>query len=171
MRGGTYFDEGVQPPHGRVEEEVLADMRWSPHLELHHLSNRPPNLGNPPAQETRLRFQDTTAHAFNATAPNFLTSTILVTIASRNPNDKINATTTSSMSSLSTDQADGIVMLTIKIEGQVRFKVGIHISGRYHLYVKCPANIVFGNPTANIVVGNGIMYQLAQSQKRLPLII
>ncbi|KAI7985875.1 NDR1/HIN1-like protein 1 [Camellia lanceoleosa] len=33
--------------------------------------------------------QDATVYAFNVTAPNFLTSKILVTITSRNPNDKI----------------------------------------------------------------------------------
>ncbi|CAL5440642.1 unnamed protein product [Camellia sinensis] len=47
---------------------------------------------------------------------------------------------------LSQGQADGTVMLTIKIEGRVRFEVGTYISGCYHLSVKCPDNIVFGNP-------------------------
>ncbi|CAL5361780.1 unnamed protein product [Camellia sinensis] len=152
--------------------------------------------------------QDATAYAFNVTAPNLLTSNILVTIESRNPNDKIgvyydkldvsaiyqNQQITSYTAipptyqghnevnvwspmvsgvnvpvapyngvALSQDQAYGTVLLTIKIEGRVRFKVGTYISGRYHLYVKCPVNIVFGNSTAGVVVVNGIKYQLAQS--------
>ncbi|KAI7998363.1 NDR1/HIN1-like protein 1 [Camellia lanceoleosa] len=165
-------------------------------------------------KKPRFVLQDATVYAFNVTAPNFLTSTILVTIASRNPNDKIGVyydkldifaiyqnqqiTYYTAIPStyqghkevnvwspivsgvnvpvapyngvgLSQDQADGTVILTIKVQGRVRFKVGTFISGHYHLSVNCPADIVFGNPTPGIVVGNptpgivvgnGIKYQL-----------
>ncbi|KAI7984994.1 NDR1/HIN1-like protein 1 [Camellia lanceoleosa] len=149
--------------------------------------------------------QDATANAFNVTAPNFVTSNILVTIESRNPNDKIGvyydkldvsaiyrnqqitsysaippiyqghkevnvwSPTVSGVNvtvapysgvALIQDQAYGTVLLTIKIEGRVRFKVGTYISRRYHLSVKCPVNIVFSNSIAGVVVVNGIKYQL-----------
>ncbi|KAI7984997.1 NDR1/HIN1-like protein 1 [Camellia lanceoleosa] len=136
--------------------------------------------------------QDATVYAFNITAPNFLTSKILVPITSRNPNDKIGvyydkldvfaiyqnlqityytaitpmyqghnkevniwSTVVSGVNvpvapyngvALSQGQANGTVMFTIKIEGQVRFKVGTYISGCYHLSVKCPNNIIFVTP-------------------------
>ncbi|KAI7997597.1 NDR1/HIN1-like protein 1 [Camellia lanceoleosa] len=168
-------------------------------------------------KKPRFVLQDATVYAFNVTAPNFLTSTILVTIASRNPNDKIGvyydkldifaiyqnqqityytaipptyqghkeiivwSPIVSGVNvpvapyngvGLGQDQADGTVILTIKIQGQVRFKVGTFISGHYRLSVNCPANIVFGNPTPGIVVGNptpgivvgnGIKYQMDRS--------
>ncbi|XP_022133133.1 NDR1/HIN1-like protein 1 [Momordica charantia] len=63
------------------------------------------------------------------------------------------------------DQAVGTLLLSIKLDGRVRFKVGAFVSGRYHLNVDCPATISFGNPAAGngIIVGNNaVKYQLVQ---------
>ncbi|XP_059646590.1 NDR1/HIN1-like protein 1 [Cornus florida] len=40
-------------------------------------------------KKPRFILQDATVYAFNVSAPNFVTSTIQITISSRNPNDKI----------------------------------------------------------------------------------
>ncbi|XP_057506013.1 NDR1/HIN1-like protein 1 [Actinidia eriantha] len=64
---------------------------------------------------------------------------------------------------LSQDATAGSVMLFIKIDGRVRWKVGTFISGKYHLYVKCPAMITFGGQSTGVVVDNAVKYQLAQS--------
>ena len=62
---------------------------------------------------------------------------------------------------LGQDQAIGTVLLLIKIDGRVRFKVGSFISGKYRLNVRCPAYIQFGSRTSGIIVGeNAIKYQL-----------
>jgi hypothetical protein len=62
---------------------------------------------------------------------------------------------------LGQDQANGAVQLTIKIDGRVRWKVGTFISGRYHLYVRCPAYITFGTRNTGVIVGdNAVKYQL-----------
>jgi hypothetical protein len=62
---------------------------------------------------------------------------------------------------LGQDQANGAVQLTIKIDGRVRWKVGTFISGRYHLYVRCPAYITFGTRSTGVIVGdNAVKYQL-----------
>ncbi|KAK7278731.1 hypothetical protein RJT34_23767 [Clitoria ternatea] len=65
---------------------------------------------------------------------------------------------------LSQDQSNGNVLVTIKIDGRVRWKVGTFISGRYHLYVRCPAFITFGPRSNGISLGeNGaVKYQLVQ---------
>ncbi|XP_021289985.1 NDR1/HIN1-like protein 1 [Herrania umbratica] len=61
---------------------------------------------------------------------------------------------------LNSDQAAGSVFLTIKIDGRVRWKVGTFISGRYHLYVRCPAYVTFGSKTSGVIVGeNAIKFQ------------
>ena len=65
--------------------------------------------------------------------------------------------------SLLQDQSSGTVMLLIKADGRVRWKVGTFISGRYHLYVRCPAYITFGTKSTGIEVGNNaVKYQLVQ---------
>lgn len=65
---------------------------------------------------------------------------------------------------LSQDQTNGVVPLTFKIDGRVRWKVGTFISGRYHLYVRCPALINFGNTQSGVVISeNVVKYQLVQS--------
>ncbi|KAB1222553.1 Protein YLS9 [Morella rubra] len=62
---------------------------------------------------------------------------------------------------LQQDQANGAVLLIIKVDGRVRWKVGTFITGRYHLYVRCQAYINFGARANGIVVeNNGIKYQL-----------
>lgn len=49
---------------------------------------------------------------------------------------------------LTQEQAAGTIFLMVKIDGRVRWKVGTFTSGRYHLYVKCPAYIIFPKSTA-----------------------
>ncbi|KAG6595157.1 NDR1/HIN1-like protein 1, partial [Cucurbita argyrosperma subsp. sororia] len=162
-------------------------------------------------QPTKPKFviQDATVFLFNVSAANFLSSSIQVTVSSRNPNDNIGiyydrldvfAVYRNQQITLRTviqpsfqdenelniwspflvgddvpispyngaalyqDQSFGTVVLSIKLDGYVRFKVGTFISGRYHLNVDCPAVIMFRNPTAGIVVGNNaVKYQLVRS--------
>ncbi|KAE8726647.1 protein YLS9-like [Hibiscus syriacus] len=62
--------------------------------------------------------------------------------------------------SLASQQAAGSIFLMIKIDGRVRWKVGAFVSGRYHLYVRCPAYITFGSRSTGVMVGeNAIKYQ------------
>ncbi|CAL0299444.1 unnamed protein product [Lupinus luteus] len=67
--------------------------------------------------------------------------------------------------SLGQDQNDGNILITIKIDGRVRWKIGVFITGHYHLYVRCPAYISFGGSRSNgdVVGENVIKYQLVQS--------
>lgn len=75
--------------------------------------------------------------------------------------------------SLQQDQNTGLVLIHIKIDGRVRWKVGTWISGRYHLWVNCPAYITVGknNMNNNNNVNNGgvdfgdtgVKFQLASS--------
>ncbi|KAB2013301.1 hypothetical protein ERO13_D09G131500v2 [Gossypium hirsutum] len=153
----------------------------------------------------RFILQDTTVYGFNASVPNFLTSSFQVTVSSRNPNDRIGIyydrldlyatyrnqqiTPRTSLpptyqghkdvnvwspfingnmipispdfsTSLSSEQASGSVFLTIKIDGRVRWKVGAFVSGRYHLYVRCPAIITFGSKFNGVIVAqNAVKFQ------------
>ncbi|WCJ34204.1 Late embryogenesis abundant (LEA) hydroxyproline-rich glycoprotein family [Euphorbia peplus] len=60
---------------------------------------------------------------------------------------------------LGQDQSAGGVLMMIKMDGRVRFKVGTFISGTYHLYVRCPAYIQLGSKTAGVIVGeNSVKY-------------
>ncbi|CAL5357221.1 unnamed protein product [Camellia sinensis] len=64
------------------------------------------------------------------------------------------------------DEAAGTVLINVKVDGRVRWKVGDFVSGKYRLYVKCAAYIPFGNKNSNsgIVIGPGInKYQLVQN--------
>ncbi|GKV31917.1 hypothetical protein SLEP1_g40571 [Rubroshorea leprosula] len=62
---------------------------------------------------------------------------------------------------LGQDQSTGAVLLTIKIDGRVRWKVGTFVSGKYHLYVRCPAYMTFGSEGSGVTVGeNAVKYQL-----------
>ncbi|CAL0326714.1 unnamed protein product [Lupinus luteus] len=64
---------------------------------------------------------------------------------------------------LSQDQSNGNVLVDVKVDGRVRWKVGTFISGRYHIYVHCPAYITFGAQSNGISVGNNaVKYQLVQ---------
>ncbi|XP_074577290.1 NDR1/HIN1-like protein 1 [Curcuma longa] len=40
------------------------------------------------------------------------------------------------------DQQAGYVLLSVRVDGRLRWKVGTWISGRYHLHVNCPALLV-----------------------------
>ncbi|XP_027365118.1 NDR1/HIN1-like protein 1 [Abrus precatorius] len=61
------------------------------------------------------------------------------------------------------DQINGNVLVTVRSDGRVRWKVGAFISGRYHLFVRCPAYISFGPRNSGVVVGeNAVKFQLVQ---------
>ena len=59
------------------------------------------------------------------------------------------------MMPLEQDQNVGAVLLNIRLNGCVKWKVGTWISGKYDLNVNCPAYIKFGgsNPNGGITVG------------------
>ncbi|XP_073147722.1 NDR1/HIN1-like protein 1 [Henckelia pumila] len=66
--------------------------------------------------------------------------------------------------SLCQDQANGLVSVTIKLNGRVRWRVGSFVSGGYHLHVSCLASIPLGN--SNNINGGASMaikYELSQS--------
>lgn len=64
---------------------------------------------------------------------------------------------------LSQDQSNGNLYVTVKIDGRVRWKVGTLITGHYHLYVHCPAFIALGNNRNGVYVGdNAVKLQLDQ---------
>ncbi|PKI74724.1 hypothetical protein CRG98_005051 [Punica granatum] len=56
-----------------------------------------------------------------------------------------------------------LVVIMIKLDGQVKWKLGVIAKGSYHITVKCPAYIPFGTNGTGIYVGNNaIKYQLLQ---------
>ncbi|PON47260.1 Late embryogenesis abundant protein [Trema orientale] len=161
---------------------------------------------------TKPRFvlQDVTVYNFTAAngPPYILTSTIQVTLSSKNPNDRIgiyyqkldvyvtyrtqqitvatllpssyqghhDVTVWSPFLSgysvpispylqqvLSQDLNVGSMLVTVRIAGKVKWKVGSWVSGKYHLDVNCPAYLRFGNPTGGIPVGPALKLQLLQS--------
>ncbi|XP_057438901.1 NDR1/HIN1-like protein 1 [Lotus japonicus] len=65
---------------------------------------------------------------------------------------------------LSQDQANGNVLVTVKVDGKVRWKVGAFVTGHYHLNVRCPAFITFGARSNGVAVGDSgaVKYQLVQ---------
>jgi len=67
--------------------------------------------------------------------------------------------------SLLQDQNAGIVQMNIKVDGRVKWKVGTWISGKYRIWVNCPAYLPFGSRSSGISIGSGaaIKYQLASS--------
>lgn len=66
--------------------------------------------------------------------------------------------------SLDTDKDNGVVLLIIRADGRVRWKVGTFITGKYHLHVKCPAYINFGNKANGVIVGdNAVKYTFTTS--------
>ncbi|KAK7257592.1 hypothetical protein RIF29_31664 [Crotalaria pallida] len=69
------------------------------------------------------------------------------------------------LSSLQQDQNGGVVLVNVKVNGRVKWKVGTWISGRYHLYVNCPAYIRFaGDRNGGIgVVAPAVKFQLLQT--------
>lgn len=63
--------------------------------------------------------------------------------------------------SLNQDQIAGTVLVNIRVDGRIRWKVGTFISGKYRLYVNCPAYINFGGRGNGVAVGPAaIKYQL-----------
>ncbi|KAG9129009.1 hypothetical protein Leryth_014760 [Lithospermum erythrorhizon] len=62
--------------------------------------------------------------------------------------------------SLAQDQMVGTVMVNVRVEGRVRWRVGNFVTGKYHLSVNCPAYINFGRSNTMIMVGPAIKYQL-----------
>ncbi|XP_020872156.1 NDR1/HIN1-like protein 1, partial [Arabidopsis lyrata subsp. lyrata] len=65
---------------------------------------------------------------------------------------------------LDEDKDNGAVMLIIRADGRVRWKVGTFITGKYHLHVKCPAYINFGNKAAGVIIGdNAVKYTFTSS--------
>ena len=140
----------------------------------------------------RFYLQDATVSAFNQSGPsgNMLTSSIQITVSTRNPNDKIGiyydkldvyASYKDQQITLKTtvpptyqgqketviwspylygqnvpiapflgmalgiDRSVGVLYLHVKISGKLRWKVGRWISGRYRVFVNCPAMLVFGS--------------------------
>lgn len=63
---------------------------------------------------------------------------------------------------LEEDMNAGVLMLNIKIQGKLKWKVGSWMSGRYMIYVNCPAYITFGDHIQNFAVGAAIKYQFVQ---------
>ncbi|KAL6966774.1 hypothetical protein U1Q18_032567, partial [Sarracenia purpurea var. burkii] len=65
---------------------------------------------------------------------------------------------------LGQDQEAGMVLINIKVDGRVRWKVGTFTTGKYHLYADCPAYLSFGNyENRGIPVGPAMKYQLVQN--------
>ncbi|GLT81960.1 hypothetical protein SLE2022_003820 [Rubroshorea leprosula] len=64
---------------------------------------------------------------------------------------------------LSQDMSTGMVLMNIKVDGGVKWKVGTWISGKYHINVNCPAYISWGDHSKGVVpVGPPIKFQLVQ---------
>ncbi|KAF9597422.1 hypothetical protein IFM89_018868 [Coptis chinensis] len=151
----------------------------------------------------RFTLQDATVYQFNVSQNNYLSSNLQVTIASKNPNDRIGVyydkldvyasyrgeqiTIPNSLPPtyqghndlnvwspyitgqnipiapyfglmLAQDQTAGMILLNIKVNGRVRWKVGTWTSGKYHLFVNCPAYIQFGIGGKNSGSGIGSGY-------------
>ncbi|RVW33347.1 NDR1/HIN1-like protein 1 [Vitis vinifera] len=128
--------------------------------------------------------QDVTVLALNtSSAPGFLTTNVQVTVFSRNPNGRIGvyyenldifATYRSQQITLPAllpttyqghkdDLMTGMVLLNVKIDGRVKWKVGTWISGSYHIHVNCPAYISFCERKDCIGFGPTVKYQLVKS--------
>ncbi|KAI3412485.1 LEA_2 domain-containing protein [Psidium guajava] len=63
---------------------------------------------------------------------------------------------------LEQDRNAGSVLLDIKVDGRVKWKVGTWVSGKYHLHVNCPALLVFKEPSGGIAVGPSMKIQITQ---------
>ncbi|KAE8637557.1 hypothetical protein CSA_004624 [Cucumis sativus] len=63
---------------------------------------------------------------------------------------------------LNEDNNVGAMLFNIKVNGQVRWKVGSWISGRYRLNANCPAYIKFGDPKNGIAFGPAMKFQFVQ---------
>ncbi|KAJ7981221.1 Late embryogenesis abundant protein [Quillaja saponaria] len=69
------------------------------------------------------------------------------------------------LNSLLQDQNAGAVLVNIKINGRVKWKVGTWTSGKYHIFVNCPAYIrLAGDKNSGFgLVGPAVKFQLLQS--------
>jgi len=69
------------------------------------------------------------------------------------------------LSNLQQDQNNGMVLVNIKVNGRVKWKVGSWISGRYHIFANCPAYVRFSGDRNNGVgvVAPAVKFQLLQS--------
>ncbi|XP_030522199.1 NDR1/HIN1-like protein 1 [Rhodamnia argentea] len=63
---------------------------------------------------------------------------------------------------LEQDRNAGSVLVDIKVDGRVKWKVGTWVSGKYHLHVNCPALLVFKEPCCGIAVGPSVKIQVTQ---------
>ncbi|KAG4183258.1 hypothetical protein ERO13_A09G097900v2 [Gossypium hirsutum] len=64
---------------------------------------------------------------------------------------------------LNQDMNAGMVLLNVKAFGQLKWKVGTWISGRYQININCPIYISFTGRTKAVQVGVAMKYQLVQS--------
>ncbi|KAJ8615430.1 hypothetical protein MRB53_034802 [Persea americana] len=132
--------------------------------------------------------QDATIYQLNATSPNTLSTTLQVTLSSRNPNNRIGIyydllqvyasyhdqqiTLPSALpasylgnndltlwspflygttipvapfvaAALSQEEDAGSIVITVMVDGKLRWKVGTWVSGHYHVYVSCPAYVAY----------------------------
>lgn len=69
------------------------------------------------------------------------------------------------LDSLRQDQNAGGVLVNVKVNGRMKWKVGTWVSGKYHIFVNCPAYIRFaGDGDKGIgVVGPAVKFQILQS--------
>ncbi|XP_021720549.1 NDR1/HIN1-like protein 1 [Chenopodium quinoa] len=67
--------------------------------------------------------------------------------------------------SLQQDQNAGLVVMKIKVNGRVKWKVGTWVSGRYHLNANCPAYLSFGNKgnAFNNLGSSDVKFQISSS--------
>ncbi|KAK6126507.1 hypothetical protein DH2020_039741 [Rehmannia glutinosa] len=79
----------LQRPQRRPPQNRTSVLRLPSHLQFHPPPNHPPNLGHPPAQKPRFTLQDATIFNLNVSAPNVISTTVQVTVNSRNPNSNI----------------------------------------------------------------------------------
>lgn len=64
------------------------------------------------------------------------------------------------------DQTSGGVLVNVKVNGRVKWKVGTWVSGRYHIYVNCPAYIRLAGDKGDEsfgVSGPAVKFQFLQS--------
>ncbi|XP_054813196.1 NDR1/HIN1-like protein 1 [Prosopis cineraria] len=66
------------------------------------------------------------------------------------------------LQSLTQDQNAGGVLVNVKVNGRVKWKVGSWVSGKYHLYVNCPAYIRLARDGIGSAAA-AIKYQIMQS--------
>ncbi|KAI4382226.1 hypothetical protein MLD38_008215 [Melastoma candidum] len=157
--------------------------------------------------------RDAMVYNFNSTAsPTLLTTTIQVTISTRNPNARVGVyyqkldvyasyrgqqitlpvqlpdsyqghkeivewspflygesvpVSPFLAESLAEDQNVGTVLLNIKVDGKVKWKVGTWVSGKYLLHANCPALLVFksqdgGTPYDGVILQSSMKFQATQ---------